>query len=85
MQTLCTPLDSCENASSVVKKWKFRYESQFNRVIEIDGPEGKTIFVRNAAGGVTKMIKPNGEIKLNIGPGVQVRKTAAIEYKVTAI
>ena len=25
------------NASTVVKKMKFRYESQFNRVIEIDG------------------------------------------------
>ncbi|MDC0253415.1 FG-GAP-like repeat-containing protein [Bacteriovoracales bacterium] len=73
------------NATGTVKKWKFRYESQFNRVIEIDGPEGKTIFVRNAAGGVTKMIKPNGEIKLNIGPGVQLRKTAVgtINYSVS--
>ena len=49
------------------------------------GTEGKTIFVRNAAGGVTKMIKPNGEIKLNVGPGVQIRKTAVgtINYSVS--
>mgnify|MGYP001430538577 CR=1 FL=1 len=56
------------------KTWKFTYESRYNKVIRIEGPEGTTIYERNALGGIAKTIKPNGDIILNIGPGVELRK-----------
>ena len=58
------------------KTWSFKYESHANQVTEINGPEGKTTFIRNSAGSALKTIRPNGSVTINASPGLEINKSA---------